>query len=960
MPAIFRSIPRCIRPFRLQIVWLILAGLVLTGCNEIPPPPVPRPVEEVMQDFTLFTDPVSMLGARPSGTVKDAAEYYLQLFQPGDQLPRIFETTRIYDRTGVLLAEIFNEGRRTWVSLDQISPYLIDATIATEDSTFFVNGGVDARRMVGAAIQNVEAGSVVSGASTITMQLARALFLLPGARYDQSMERKSIELELARQLSLRFSKDEILEMYLNLANYGHLTYGPEAAARVYFGKSAADLSMAEATLLAGIPQQPANLDLFTDFAAAKSRQQVVLALLVRHGYMGQTEANAIHRQPVELASSSNVAPSLTPHFTQFIEEELDAFLTEQNWEQTAPGRVWQSRRAGLEVTTSLDLSMQRLAEDAVAESVLALQPRYGMSNGALVALDPASGGILVMVGSMDFENEAIDGQVNVATSRRQPGSAIKPILYAAALDDSTISPATVIWDIPITYQLGAGQGYRPVNYDGRFHGPVTVRTALANSYNVPAVRMLQSIGGERMLAEARRLGIASLDQKAASYGPSLALGAGEVTLLELTGAFRVFANDGQFTPANGLLRVTDSQSRLLPTQPPPVQAVSTATAFQITDILSDNEARTPAFGANSTLRLPLPAAVKTGTTTDFRDNWTVGYTKHLVVGVWTGNSDGTPLRGSSGVSGAGPLWRAFMLAVTGDEASRSRFGLPLAEDEWQFTPPADVTLIDICPPDVTCRAGGEYFSADWLARTSVENPIADTVVTEVVVPTHRDATGASYWRAYCQPEDLSQGVERTLMRLSGSVGLEPPKAQAAGGVLASALRQTAIDNPAAADAAAALPAFTEPIVYYPDSELELFRLLGSALGRGASVYLGPCADLNYYTVASGDSWTGLARQVGLTVGELQTANLHVLRQSGYLLVGDRLLLPRAIVIDQRYETIAHTVAEGESWTSIALLYNLPLRLLLTTNPEVVRPFYILRPGDRLLVPVTLSSQVDLQ
>jgi penicillin-binding protein 1C len=958
MTAILRSV------FRLPLlaVGLLLAGLVLTGCNELPqPPPLPRPVEEVMQDFTLFADPVAMLGERSSGTAKDAAEYYLQLFQPGDQLPRIFETTHIYDRTGILLAEIFNEGRRTWVTLDRVSPYLIDATIATEDSTFLVNGGIDPRRMVGAAIQNVEAGSVVSGASTITMQLARALFLLPNGRYTQSLERKSIEVELARQLSLRFSKDEILEMYLNLANYGHLTYGPEAAAQVYFGKSAADLTMAEAALLAGIPQQPANLDLFTDFAAAKSRQQVVLELLVRHGYMEPEEANAVYRQPVELTSGSDVARSLTPHFTQFIEEYLDTFLADTNGERTAPGRVWQARRAGLEVTTSLDLSMQRLAERTVAESVTAQQARYGMSNGALVALDPASGGILAMVGSMDFDNEAIDGQVNVANSRRQPGSAIKPILYAAALDDSTISPATVIWDTPIIYQLGAGQGYRPVNYDGRFHGPVTVRTALANSYNVPAVRLLQSIGGERMLDEAHALGIASLDQKASSYGPSLALGAGEVTLLELTGAFGVFANAGQFTPANGLLRVTDSQSRLLPTQPAPIQAVSTATAFQITDILSDNTARTPAFGANSLLHLTLPAAAKTGTTTDFRDNWTVGYTRHLVVGVWTGNSDGTPMLGSSGVSSAAPIWRAFMLAVTGDEAARSRFGLPLAEDEWQFTPPPDVTAIDICPPGVICRAGGEYFSAAWLARTSVENPIADSVVTEVVVPTHRDRAGTSYWNAYCKPEDASEGIERSLARLSGSVGLEPitpqatAKPQAAGGLLAVALLNTAASGNTTPS-----PLLRESIVYYPDSELEFFRQLGSALGRGASVYLGPCADLNYYTVAPGDSWTALARQVGLTVGELQTANLHVLRQSGYLLVGDRLLLPKAIVIEQGQETITHTVVEGESWTSIAVLYNLPLRLLLTTNPEVVRPFYILRPGDRLLVPVSLSQAVELR
>lgn len=955
MTALFRSAFRS----PLQVIWLLLAGMILTACNDLPAPRLPRPVEEVMQDFTLFADPVAMLGERPPGTVKDAAEYYLQLFQPGEQLPRIFETTRIYDRTGTLLAEIFNEGRRTWVTLDRISPYLIDATIATEDSTFFVNTGIDPRRMVGAAIQNVEAGSVVSGASTITMQLARGLFLLTNSRYDQSLERKSIEVELARQLTLRFSKDELLEMYLNLANYGNLTYGPEAASQVYFGKSAADLTMAEATLLAGIPQQPANLDLFTNFDAARSRQQLVLELMVRHGYMEQAEANAVYEQPIELIPRSDVVRSLTPHFTQFIEEYLDSFLTDANREQSAPGRVWDSRRAGLEVTTTLDLSMQRLAERTVAESITTQQARYGMSNGALVALDPTSGGILAMVGSLDFDNEAIDGQVNVAISRRQPGSAIKPILYAAALDDSTISPATVIWDTPVSYQLGAGQAYRPVNYDGRFHGPVTVRTALANSYNVPAVRLLQSVGGERMLAEAHTLGIASLDKKASSYGPSLSLGAGEVTLLELTGAFRVFANAGQFTPVNGLLRVTDSLGRLLPTQPAPVQAISTATAFQITDILSDNVARTPIFGANSVLLLPLPAAAKTGTTTDFRDNWTVGYTRHLVVGVWAGNSDGTPMRGSSGVSGAAPVWRAFMLAVTGDEAARSRFGLPLAEDQWQFTPPPDVTAIDICPPDVICREGGEYFSAAWLARTSVENPIADSVVTEVVVPAYRDRSGASYWNAYCKPADANEGVARTLARLSGSVGLAPEqpqgeRPQASGGLLAEALRQTA-SGPVIAQ-----PAPTEPIVYYPDSELEFFRQVGSALNRGASVYLGNCADLNYYTVAPGDSWTALARQMGLTVGELQTANLHVLRQNGYLLVGDRLLLPKAIVIDQTQESVVHTVAEGESWTSIADLYDLPLRLLLTTNPEVVRAFYILRPGDRLLVPISLAQSAELR
>ena len=916
--------------------------MLLAACDDLPPPPPrPRPVEEIMQEFTRFADPVAMLGERPTGSVKDAAEYYLQLFQPGEQLPRIFETTRIYDRTGLLLAEIFNEGRRTWVGLDDISPHLIDATIATEDSTFFINPGIDPRRMVGAAIQNVEAGEVVSGASTITMQLARMLFLLPDSRYNQSMERKSIELELARQLAQRFSKEELLEIYLNLVNYGHLTYGPQAAAQVYFAKSAGELTLAEATLIAGIPQQPANLDLFADMAPVKARQRIVLNLMVRHGFLEQAEADRVYAQPVALNPNPDVTPSPVPHFTQFVEAELDRLLTRTPPVQVATGERWRSRRAGLEVITTIDLSMQRLAEQTVADGVAGLQGRYGMSNGALVALDPASGVVLAMVGSADFANEAIDGQVNIATSRRQPGSAIKPVLYAAALDDNTISPATVIWDIPVTYQMGAGQAYRPVNYDGRFHGPVTVRSALANSYNVPAVRLLQSIGGERMLAQARELGILSLDRSAQEYGPSLALGAGELSLLELTGAFRVFANGGLFTPPTGLLRVTDSLGRVIPSQAAPLQAISPATAYQLTDILSDNAARTPMFGANSVLRLPLPAAVKTGTTTDFRDNLTVGYTRHLVVGVWTGNSDGTPLRGSSGVSGAAPIWRAFLLAVLGDEASRQASGLPVAEEEWAFLPPPDVTLIDACPPNVTCRAGGEFFSAAWLERVAPDNPLADSVVTIRVVPAHPQWPGGPQ----CSPDDPAAGTSRTLVRVSGRVGLDPAPDDLAVDASARPGVEGGRENGGNGEGVGAV------IYYYPDNELETFRLLGGVMNRGQAVYVGRCAGLHFYTVQAGDSWTGLARSVGLSVGELQAANPQAVRQSGYLLVGDRLLLPKGIAIRPNGDTLLHTVSEGESWNSIANQYGVPLRLLLTVNPELVRPFYILRPGDEMRVPV---------
>lgn len=932
---------------------LLASLLLLVACNDLPPPPpLPRPVEEVMQDFTRFADPVAMMGERPPGSVKDAAEYYLQLYQPEGPLPHIFETTRIYDSRGELLAEIFNEGRRRWVTLDRISPHLIDATIATEDATFFFNSGIDARRMMGAAIQNAEAGEIVSGASTITMQLARNLFLLPGARYDQSTERKSIEVELARQLSQRFSKDEILEMYLNLANFGHLAYGPEAAAQVYFGKSAADLTPGEATLLAGIPQQPANLDLFTNFEAARNRQRIVLNLLVRHGYMEQAESDSIYQQRIVINRSSNVQPSQLPHFTQFIELELDRTLASFEPLPGRPGPGWSARRAGLDVITSLDPALQQVAEETAAASVASLQPRYGLSNAALVALDPASGAIRAMVGSIDFDNEEIDGQVNVAISRRQPGSAIKPILYAAALDDSEISPATVLWDIPLTYRWGAGLTYQPVNYDGRFHGPVSVRTALANSYNVPAVRLIQRVGGERMLAQARELGIRSLDRSAAAYGPSLSLGAGEVTLLELTGAFRAFANGGQFTPATGLLRVTDSLGRELPVQATPIQAISPATAFQITDILSDNTARTPVFGANSTLRLPLPAAVKTGTTTDFRDNLTVGYTRHLVVGVWTGNSDGTPLRGSSGVSGAAPLWRAFLLAVLGDAEARGRYGFPADESAWDFAPPPDVAQIASCPPSVTCREGGEYFSRAWLERTSPENPIADSIRTEVVVPAHRDAAGNSYWLSYCRPADLSTGSEREVIPLTSLADGDLADALSASDLLRFATER------AQAQSDTTVTTLGLAVRYYPESALDTFRMLGYALTNRIPVFLGPCQDLNYQTVAVGDSWTSLANQVGLSVQELQAGNLHIVRQSGYLFAGDRLLLPQGIAFDAEADAIEHTVVEGESWASIAAFYDLPLRLLLAANSELVRPFYILRPGDRMRVPVELSQAVD--
>jgi len=704
--------------------------------------------------------PTSSIGTRPAPDVLGSIEAYLQRYQPGPT-PRVFQTTRFFDRHGRLLAERWEEGRRTWVSLDRISRHLIDATIATEDASFYVNYGVDPIRIVGAALQNAQQGQVVSGASTITMQLARNLFLGPDERYDQTMDRKLLEAGLAQELTALFSKDELLEAYLNLLNYGHLAYGPEAAARVYFGKSAAELSLAEATLLAGIPQRPAELDPLRNLPAAKARQRVVLDLMVRHGYLSPEQADAVFAEELVFNPEADANPVAAPHFVEYVAAELERRLG-----------AGASRRSGFQVTTTLDLSMQDLAQSIVATRVAALRPRYDLSNAALVALKPDTGEILAMVGSADFADAAIHGQVNVTISPRQPGSAIKPVLYAAAFEAGLISPASVLWDTPITYTVGSGLTYTPRNYDRRFHGPVTVRTALANSYNVPAVKLLQAVTVETMLTTAQALGIRSLNADPGYYGLSLTLGGGEVTLLELTGAMAALANGGVFVPPRAILSATDGQGRpvALETVPAGEAVVSPATAFLVTDILADNAARTPAFGANSPLRLSRPAAAKTGTTTDFRDNWTVGYTRYLVAGVWAGNSDGRPLRGSSGLTGAAPIWHDFMEAVLQDPALLAVLAAPADAEAWAFTPPPGVERRPDCPPRLACRRGGEYFSRTWLEAVGAKGPLADAVESIPSAPVYVDRGEGPQWVAYCQVEPAAT---RPLLRLPGGPQATP-------------------------------------------------------------------------------------------------------------------------------------------------------------------------------------------
>ena len=649
------------------------------------------------------------VGRRPAISLSDVAEAYLQLYQPGP-LPRVFQTTFVYDRNGVLLAELIGEGRREWVSLDRISPHLINATIATEDATFFTNPGVDPVRIAGAALQNVEQGEIVSGASTITMQLARNLFLGSEERYDQTFDRKIAEAGLASELTRTYSKEELLELYLNLLNYGNLAYGPQAAARTYFGKSAADLTLAEATLIAGIPQSPARFDLFNDFRSAKERQRTVLSLMVRHGFLTLDEANAVYARKVALGGSPEIHSPHAPHFLDYVVRQLD-----RSWGE---GYV---RRAGFHIYTTIDLALQETAQQIVFQKVAALQPRFDMNNGALVALKPGTAEILAMVGSVDFRNKEIDGQVNVAVSPRQPGSAIKPLLYATAFNDNLISPATVIWDTPLTYTISKVEQYKPVNYDRKFHGPVTARAALANSYNVPAVKLLDAVSVERMLETARSMGVRSLHRGTDWYGLSLTLGGGEVTLLDLATAYHTIANRGVFQSPRYVLTIADGQGQTLieDSSTEGVPVISEDAASLVTDILSDDPARAPMFGAGSPLTLSRPAAAKTGTTDNNRDAWTMGFTRHLLAGVWVGNTDGRPMRNATGAGAAAPVWNEFMRTVLDEPALLDVLQAPASDAEWEFRRSNGVKLLDVCPPELTCRqGGGEAFSSTWLDAVS--------------------------------------------------------------------------------------------------------------------------------------------------------------------------------------------------------------------------------------------------
>lgn len=633
-----------------------------------------------------------------------------------------FETTRILDRAGGVLYEILdpNAGRRTWLPLENISPNMIAATLATEDREFYNHPGFDPVAIARAFWQNYTSGEVVSGASTITQQLARTLLLSPEERSERTYERKAREIVLAAEITRRYSKDEILELYLNENNYGNLAYGVEAAAETYFGVNASELTLTQASFLAGLPQSPAVHDIFTNRDETLNRHKSVVLLMMETSQQKSCiQVNVENTNPVCFSEADAIravqeieaynfqikqANMRYPHWVNYIRAQLEA--------QYDPQTIY---RSGFNVYTTIDPAIQDQAQAMVSQQVTALA-EHNAHNGALVAIQPSTGEILAMVGSPDFDDEDHAGQVNMAVSPRQPGSSIKPLTYVAAFEKGW-TPATLIWDVPTDFPPSGDpndtrEPYQPVNYDGRFHGPVTVRSALANSYNIPAVKALQYIGvyGEGGLVNfASRLGIDTLTRN--DYGLALTLGGGEVTLLDMTSAFAAFANSGTQMPLVAITRITDYRGEVVYQHQPSAGqlVVRPEHAFLISSILSDNEARTPAFGPDSVLNLPFQVAAKTGTTNDFRDNWTMGYTPDLAVGVWIGNADYTPMENVTGLTGAAPAWSSFM-----------QYAVPLLTggSPSVFPVPASITEKVICsisgaePSEFCSQQRSERFAAN--------------------------------------------------------------------------------------------------------------------------------------------------------------------------------------------------------------------------------------------------------
>ncbi len=569
----------------------------------------------------------------------------------------VVQSTKIYDRSGEhILYEIHGEQKRTLVSLKEIPDNVKHATVAIEDKNFYNHGGISIWAMARTMITNV-LYQRSAGGSTLTQQLVKNAILTS----EKSLPRKIKEIILAQRIEKKFSKDEILQMYLNEIPYGSNAYGVEAASQRYFGKKIGDVSLAEAAVLAALPQAPSR---YSPYGSHKDlllgRKDYVLEVMAEQGYISGEQRDQAKKEEIKFQKPE--ANITAPHFVMYIKDILSEKYGEKVMEQ-----------GGLKVYTTLDFGKQKAAEEIITEKTKNYPEKYNANNASLVSIDPKTGQVLAMVGSRDYFDDLIDGQVNIATSLRQPGSSMKPLVYAS-LFEKGYTPATILYDVNTNFSSDPANPYEPRNYNLGENGPVSIRKALAGSLNIPAVKALYLADVKTVVANANDLGYSTLTDPD-RYGLSLVLGGGEVKLLEHTNAFSVFANEGQIPEIATILKVEDKDGKILEEAKPKLKdsVFSKKTTQMINSILSDNQARSFVFSANNYLHLgERPVAAKTGTTNDFRDAWTIGYTPSLVTGVWVGNNDNTKMKsGSDGSFLAAPIWHDFMKLALKDSSVES-------------------------------------------------------------------------------------------------------------------------------------------------------------------------------------------------------------------------------------------------------------------------------------------------
>ncbi|MEM9775402.1 MAG: penicillin-binding protein 1C [Chloroflexota bacterium] len=596
-------------------------------------------------------------------------------------------SVRIEDRHGRLLYEWIDgdTGRQASLPLDQISKNVIDATIATEDRNYWEHPGVDligVVRAVWSAVSPWNTGQTVGG-STITQQLARNLLLSDDERTQRTIKRKTREAWLAYQLEQTYTKEEILALYLNQIYYGGLAYGIEAAAQTWFGRSAEDLTIAQAALLAGLPQAPAVYNPLVNPDAAKERQTVVLGLMLKDGMLSAEAYELALKEP--LIYTTTPYPIEAPHFVEMVKAQVDGIYPAAE----------RSEIGSLTVRTTLNLDWQQTGQQILATQVDRLnQPDDGgyghnVENGALFAMDAQTGEILTLVGSPDFFDAETGGAINMVTAPRQPGSTLKPLIYAAGMSPerpNPATPATMYLDVTTTFFTQKGESYVPLNFSRTEHGPVLMRQALASSLNIPAVAALDRLGLQDGLSALQDFGLTTYNSPE-EFDLSLALGGGSVTLYRLVQAYTAFANQGSRVEPKMIVHIADTATGEILYTSPSVQARDTVdprVAWLVNDMLSDDAARELAFGRDSVLQLDRTVAAKTGTTNNFRDNWTVGYTPEIVTGVWIGNVNQTPMVNVTGITGAGPIWHQFMRSVLN------------GREDKPFVRPDGISQVEIC------------------------------------------------------------------------------------------------------------------------------------------------------------------------------------------------------------------------------------------------------------------------